>query len=215
MTINICQNSTNCASQKIILLTKYFYYLFIYFGLLWVFTAVCRLPLVEESMGCSLVVVSRLLTVVASLVEQHRLSSLQPAVAHGLGGPQQYGVFQTRGWTRVPKLAGRFFAMRPPEVFLYFKKFLNFIVHKLYLKTEFLKIACYKKYIFKTSFLLCSFQTYYLPTSVLIHRTFEAFMPLRFVFLWVITNFRLKIRVFPHRFYILFTCFLFLVWKLF
>ena len=82
-----------------------------------------------------------------------------------------------------PTLAGRFFTTRPPEVFLYFFKFLNFIVHKLYLKTDFLKIACYKKHIFKTRFLVCSFQTYYLPTNVLIHRTFEAFMLLRFVFL--------------------------------
>ena len=182
MTINICQNSTNCASQKIILLKKYFYYLFIYFGLLWVFTAVCRL--VEESMGCSLVAVSRLLTVVASLVGEHRLQSLQAAVAHGLSGPTAiWGLPRPGAEPMSPILAGRFFTTRPPEVFLYFLKFLNFIVQKLYLKTDFLKIACYKKYIFKTSFLLCSFQTYYLPTSVLIHRTFEAFMPLRFVFL--------------------------------
>ena len=111
MTINICQNSTNCASQKIILLTKYFYYLFIYFGLLWVFTAVCRLPLVEESMGCSLVAVSRLLTVVASLAAEHGLQGMQALVvvasgsraqvqqlwACGLSCSSARGIFQDQG----------------------------------------------------------------------------------------------------------------------
>ena len=142
----------------------------------------CRLPLVEESTGCSLAAVSRLLLVVASLVEEHRLQSLQAAVAHGLSGPTAIWNLPRPGIEPVsPTLAGRFFTTRPPEVFLYFFKFLNFIVHKLCLKTDFLKIACYKKYIFKTRFLVCSFQTYYLPTNVLIHRTFEAFMLLRFV----------------------------------
>ena len=48
-------------------------YLFIYFGLCWVFVAAQRLPLVPESEGCSLVAVHGVLTVVASLVAERRL----------------------------------------------------------------------------------------------------------------------------------------------
>ena len=50
-----------------------FVYLFIYFGLYWVFAAAHRLSLVEVSRGYSLVAVLGLLIVVASLVEEYRL----------------------------------------------------------------------------------------------------------------------------------------------
>ena len=46
---------------------------FIYFWLLWVFVAVCRLSLVVVSKGYSLVVVRGLLTEVLSLVAENRL----------------------------------------------------------------------------------------------------------------------------------------------
>ena len=51
-----------------------FFFYFIYLWLCWVFIAACGLSLVESG-GCSLVVVSRLLPLVASLVAEHRLSS--------------------------------------------------------------------------------------------------------------------------------------------
>ena len=47
----------------------FFLYLFIYFWLCWVFVAACGHFLVAETRGYSPVVVYRLLTVVASLVE--------------------------------------------------------------------------------------------------------------------------------------------------
>ena len=50
-----------------------FVYLFIYFGLYWVFAAAHRLSLVEVSRGYSLVAVLGLLIVMASLVEGYRL----------------------------------------------------------------------------------------------------------------------------------------------
>ena len=50
-----------------------FVYLFIYFGLYWVFTAAHRFSLVEVSRGYSLVAMLGLLIVVASLVEEYRL----------------------------------------------------------------------------------------------------------------------------------------------
>ena len=55
-----------------------------------------RLPLVEESTGCSLVAVSRLLIVVASLGEEHRLQSLQAAVYMGLVAHSNMESSQTR-----------------------------------------------------------------------------------------------------------------------
>ena len=48
-------------------------YIFIYFWLPWVFIAVQGLSLVAKSRGYSLVVMQGLLSVVASLVAEHRL----------------------------------------------------------------------------------------------------------------------------------------------
>ena len=48
-------------------------YIFIYFWLPWVFIAVQGLSLVAKSGGYSLVVMQGLLSVVASLVAEHRL----------------------------------------------------------------------------------------------------------------------------------------------
>ena len=50
-----------------------FIYLFIYLWLPWVFIAVQGLSLVAKSRGHSLVVMQGLLSVVASLVAEHRL----------------------------------------------------------------------------------------------------------------------------------------------
>ena len=68
---------------------QYCFYLFIslftyLFWLPWVFAAECRLSLVVESRGCSLIVVHRL-TAVASLVAEHRPEGTWASVLRHVG----------------------------------------------------------------------------------------------------------------------------------
>ena len=78
-------------------------FLSIYSWLHWVFVAVCRLSLVAASGGYSLVAVCGLLTVVVSLVEEHRLqcSCLQQSWCTGLLTPQHLASSQTRDRTCI------------------------------------------------------------------------------------------------------------------
>ena len=79
------------------------FFKFIYFWLCWVFIAACGLSLVEVSRGCSLVAMSRLLPLVASLVAEHRLSSCGA-----------WDLPRARIEPGSPALAGRLLTTGPP-----------------------------------------------------------------------------------------------------
>ena len=96
---------------------------FIYFWLLWVFVAVCRLSLVVVSKGYSLVVVRGLLIVVAFLFAERGLRYLwflgSRAQAHYLWHDDLVGLRYVRSsWTRdqtnVPCIARRFLTTGSP-----------------------------------------------------------------------------------------------------
>ena len=75
----------------------------------WVSVAVCRLSLVAAGGGYSLAAVHRLLTVVASLVAEHRLK------AHRLSCSEACGLIPDQGSNQHPPgLAGRFLFTVPP-----------------------------------------------------------------------------------------------------
>ena len=74
------------------------FFFFSNFWLCWVFAA-HRLSLTAMSRSCSLVVVPGLLIAVASLVAEHRLSS----VAHRLGWPKACGILPDQGWNLCPQ----------------------------------------------------------------------------------------------------------------
>ena len=76
----------------------------------WAFVASHGLSLVVESRGYSLVVVSGL-TVVASLVTEHRLNCCGP---YGLMALQHVRCYRSGIEPSFPALAGRFFTTEPP-----------------------------------------------------------------------------------------------------
>ena len=79
---------------------------FIYFWLCWVIVAARELSLVAESRGYLLVAVCKRLTVVASLVEEHRLYGVWAVVvvACGLSYHAALGIFLDQGSKQCPLL---------------------------------------------------------------------------------------------------------------
>ena len=77
-----------------------------YLGLHWLFTALHGLSLLAESRGCSLVVASGFLTVLAprrfSCCGARALSTGPVAVAHGFSCPATYGLFLDQGLNPCP-----------------------------------------------------------------------------------------------------------------
>ena len=63
----------NSVAMKTGVPVSFFFFIYSYFWLCWVFVASCRLSLIAENGVYLLAEVSRLLTVVASLVAEHRL----------------------------------------------------------------------------------------------------------------------------------------------
>ena len=110
------QSSNNCRlfwcfrSPRLQFGHQFFWFL-INFQLRWVFLAACRLSLAAAGRGYSLVGIHGLITAVAPLVAEHRLSIVGSvlATAGGLSYSVSCGIFSDQG-----RLAGRFLTTGPP-----------------------------------------------------------------------------------------------------
>ena len=81
----------------------FFFLMHSYFWLGSVFVASCRLSLIAENGVYPLVEVPRLLTVVASLLAEHRLQSVASViVVHRLNCPAACGIFPNQELTQCP-----------------------------------------------------------------------------------------------------------------
>ena len=79
------------------------YYIYV-FWLCWIFVAVHRLSLVSATTGYSLIAVHRLLIVLASLTEGHRLygAGASAVVTHRCSYPMAHGIFSDQGLNPCP-----------------------------------------------------------------------------------------------------------------